>query len=272
MNKQYTAHEQDAATAFTKQSVIFDDIYSGNTIIKYKRARVRNVINNILTPGSYILEINAGTGEDALYLAQQGHRVHATDISDGMLQKLKDKVARHQLEDKITTEKCSYTALSQIQHKGPYDLVFSNFGGLNCTDKAADVINTAASLLAVNGYITIVILSPFCLWESLQALRGKFKLAFRRFNAKNGVTAHIEGEYFKCWYYWPSTIAKAVQDQFKVVNIEGLCTVVPPSYFEHFAEKHPTTYRWLTDLENRWNNKWPWKYIGDYYIMTLQKR
>jgi hypothetical protein len=56
------------------------------------------------------------------------------------------------------------------------------------------------------------------------------------------------------------------------VDVEGLCTLVPPSYIEGFAEKHPRIYRILQGCEDRWKGKWPWKYLGDYYIITLRKK
>src|ERR1700733_2992661 len=88
-----SANELRAAKAFSKQSVLFDEIYSDDTIIQYKRARVRAHVNSFIKPGSRILELNAGTGEDAIFFAGEGHTVHATDISAGMLDKLKEKVS-----------------------------------------------------------------------------------------------------------------------------------------------------------------------------------
>ncbi|HKC36496.1 MAG TPA: hypothetical protein VKB95_10560, partial [Chitinophagaceae bacterium] len=84
--------------------------------------------------------------------------------------------------------------------------------------------------------------------------------------------AKIEGEYFRCWYYDPSFIRRHLKKSFDVVALEGLCTLVPPSYIENFAEDHPRLYRFLEKKENSWKSKWPWKLIGDYYIITLQKK
>jgi ubiquinone/menaquinone biosynthesis C-methylase UbiE len=64
-------NEQIAETAFSKQSGVFDALYSDNTIINYKRKRVREHILRYLKPGSHILELNSGTGEDALFFARK---------------------------------------------------------------------------------------------------------------------------------------------------------------------------------------------------------
>lgn len=265
-------NEQLAAAAFNRQSKLFDEQYRDNTIIHYKRERVRNHVQQFLAFNSNILELNSGTGEDATWFAQQGHTVHATDISAGMMETLKNKVAAFKLEEKISTELISFTDLEHIQQRKAYDMIFSNFAGLNCTGELDKVLHSFSSLLKPGGIVTLVILPKFCLWEFLLLFKGKFKTAFRRFFSRNGVTAHIEGEYFKCWYYDPSYISRHLKDQFDLLSVEGLCTLVPPSYLEGFAEKNPNIYSFLKAKENKWKKKWPWKNIGDYYIITLQKK
>lgn len=268
----HSVNEQAAEKAFSKQSGIFDELYSSNIIIQYKRQRVRDHLQQFLRPTSKILELNAGTGEDAVWFAQQGHTVHATDISKGMQEKLIEKVRQYILEKRITTELCSFTELQDLKNKGPYDLIFSNFAGLNCTGELDKVLHSFSPLLKPNGIVTLVILPEFCLWESLLFFKGKFKTAFRRFFSRKGVKAHIEGEYFTCWYYDPSYVIKNMKRSYEVLSVEGLCTLVPPSYLENFPTKRPSLFNWLKEKEDKWKGKWPWKGIGDYYIISLKKK
>jgi ubiquinone/menaquinone biosynthesis C-methylase UbiE len=265
-------NEEKAAAAFTQQSNLFDQLYSGNTIIQYKRERIRNHVRQFLKPESFILELNSGTGEDAIWFAQQGYKVHATDISSGMMNELEQKVRSFHVEDKITTEICSFTELKKLVNKGPYDCIFSNFAGLNCTDELNKVLKSFSPLLRSNGFVTLVILPDFCLWEFLLLFKGKFKTAFRRLFSRKGRKAHIEGHFFKCWYYNPSYVIRHLKKDFELLSVEGLCTIVPPSYIENFAEKHPKKYQWLKRKENKWKSKWPWKNIGDYYIISFRKK
>jgi ubiquinone/menaquinone biosynthesis C-methylase UbiE len=265
-------NEQFAAEAFTLQSSIFDSIYSGNTIINYKRDRVRAHVENYLKPGDLILELNGGTGEDAVYFAQKGYKVHATDISSGMQLELKQKVQRLQLNDKVTSELCSFTELTTLRNRGPYDYIFSNFAGLNCTDKLDKVLASFDTLLKSKGVVTLVLLPKFCLWESLLVFKGKFKTASRRWLTYNGTNANVEGKSFKCWYYNPSFLIEQLHHNFQLLSIEGLCTMVPPSYIEGFAEKYPKAYKFLSLKEEKYKRTYPWNVIGDYYIITLQKK
>ena len=94
-----THNEELASRAFSRQSPVFDNLYSGNIIIQYKRQRVRDHVARFLEPGSEILELNSGTGEDAAGLPP-GHRVHATDISIGMQEILEQKIAAANLQSR----------------------------------------------------------------------------------------------------------------------------------------------------------------------------
>jgi ubiquinone/menaquinone biosynthesis C-methylase UbiE len=274
MNLSDKLNETEAAKAFSKQSLIFDDYDAGNTIIHYKRQRVREHVLRYMPSGGRgdILELNSGTGEDASYFAQQGYRVHATDIAEGMQFQLREKMWRLGLNDKVTAELCSFNSLEQLQRKGPYDLIFSNFAGLNCTGSLDAVLASFSPLLKPGGQVTLVVLPGFCLWESLLVFRGKFRTAVRRWFSRNGTRSHVEGVYFKSWYYSPLYIIRHLGADFELLGLEGLCTIVPPSYIEHFAEKRPGLYSWLRKKEDRWKGSWPWNRIGDYYIISFRKR
>ena len=264
-------NEELTAFAFSQQSAIFDEQYAANSIVHYKRKRVRAHLLECLGPGSNILELNAGTGDDAIFLAQQGHYVHATDIATGMQQQLMAKVECGQLTHRISNELCSFTALHRLKNKGPFDCIFSNFAGLNCTGELQTVLNSFDALLKPGGVVVLVMLPNFCLWETALLLKGKFKTATRRFFSAKGRKAAIDGAAFTCWYYPASFVTAQLKDTFSLLKTEGLCTIVPPSYIENFAEKYPKLFPWLCKTEERLADKWPWKYMGDYYIISLRK-
>src|SRR5262249_53760810 len=136
----HTIDEQAAARAFNKQAPLFDELYAGDIVIQYKRKRVRDHVLRYLQPNSHILELNAGTGDDAVFFAQMGHTVHATDISEVMQNMLKEKIRLHDLNGNVSHELRSFTDLKNLFDRGPYDLIFSNFAGLNCTDDLAGVL------------------------------------------------------------------------------------------------------------------------------------
>ena len=263
-------NESRVAEAFTRQASVFDREYASNPVINYKRNRVRQHVMNLLSPSNTILELNSGTGDDAIFFAKQGHKVHATDISEGMQSELKRKLEAAGLEDFITVEKCSFLELDQLKEKGPYDLVFSNFGGLNCTRELDKVLASFRPLLKPGGRVCLVIIPPFCLWESLFFFNGEFKLATRRFFKSNGTKANVEGKEFRCWYYSPAFVRKHMKQHFKLTGLEGLCTIVPPSYKDSFPKKHASLFEFLKKTEDRYKSSWPWNSVGDYFIISFK--
>jgi ubiquinone/menaquinone biosynthesis C-methylase UbiE len=214
--------------------------------------------------------LNCGTGEDAVYFANNGHHVHATDLSTGMLQALRVKIDEYDLKSRITYEQCSFTQLDQLNECGPFDMVFSNFGGLNCTGELHKVLQSLEPFLKPGGVVTLVVISDFSLWETLLLFKGKWKTAMRRWFRKNGAEAKVEGQPFRCWYYSPNYVEKCLKT-YSLLSLEGLCTLVPPSYMENFHQKHARMYQWLKKKEEKLKSSFPWNRIGDYFIITLQK-
>ena len=83
-------------------------------------------------------------------------------------------------------------ALDQIRG-GPFDAVFSNLGGLNCTADLRAVTQGLPGLLGAGGSAIWVLMPPICLWELATALTGHWRFAFRRL-ARTGTRAHLEGK------------------------------------------------------------------------------
>src|SRR5687768_6985931 len=81
-----------------------------------------------------ILEINCGTGEDAVELSRAGHQVTATDGSAIMVERAREK-ADLLSENGIVFKVCAFDQLNQQFPDQKFDLVISNFGGLNCINR-----------------------------------------------------------------------------------------------------------------------------------------
>lgn len=256
------------ADAFSRQSAVFDAIEDENRILQWMRGRIRAHMLKQLALGSRILELNAGTGLDAVFFAQNGHTVHATDISEGMLAQLSLKARSLHLENKISWQQCSYTELHQVNGE-KFDHVFSNFGGLNCIPELEAVTRQLPTLLKPGGKVTFVLMPPVTPWEMLLALKGNFKTAFRRFK-KGGADSHLEGLYFKTYYFTPRKAIRSFRGDFKKIQLEGLASVSPPPYLEKFPVRFPGLYRFLTQMDSRLSHLWPFNRWADHYILTME--
>lgn len=256
-----------AGKAFSKQSSSFDEIDDASVVIKWMRKLVYHHTEKWLKPESRILELNAGTGIDACHFASLGHTVLATDISADMLHKAQEKVTRKGLLQKIATQQCDYTQLDRLEYDQKFDYLFSDFGGLNCVGDFEKVGRHFRNLIKPGGYVTLVMISPFCFWETLLAFKGNFSLAFRRFK-KDGAPSQLEGVDFTTYYFWPSELQKAMGQDFKRVSLEGLAVFSPPPYLEERFSKG--LLKALFSLDEK-VSKWPFlRMAGDHYIATFQ--
>jgi ubiquinone/menaquinone biosynthesis C-methylase UbiE len=256
-------------TAFSKQSEIFDHLENKNVTSQWLRKTVHETINLYLAPNSQILELNGGTGIDAILFAQQGHQVLLTDGAEGMVKIAKEKVAAIQLNDKIKTQLCNYESLSQIEQSN-FDFIFSNNGGLNCTNELSNVLETAYSKLKSGGFMALVVMPKICPWELIMVFKLKMKMAFRRL-LKNGTKANVEGETVMCYYYNPSYIKNLFKGRMEVKVIKGICSIIPPEFIYNFPLKHPKIFKWLEKKERKLSVKFPFNTWCDQYVIVLQK-
>jgi len=175
----------------------YDEMQFTNKPVQIMREKFYELVESIVKPGSDILEINCGSGIDALYFGNKGYNVLATDISDKMLRNAEAK----NIDKNIKFMKLSFTELDKINSK-KFDLVYSNLGGLNCTDELQKIGKDIYNLLNNGGYFIAAVMPNFFLWEFLLFIKGEFKRAFRRMT-NNWVEANVGGEKIKVKYYSP---------------------------------------------------------------------
>ena len=263
---------QSVSEAFSKQSPLFDAIEEQNEILQWMRKEIQCYCLKHFIPGSNILELNCGTGVDAVFFAEQGMKVHATDISPGMLDELKKKIESKNLSGSISFQQCSFTELSsslQLTGKTKFDHLFSDFGGLNCVKNIEDVIAQFKEILNPGGRVTLVVMPPVCPWELLLAFKGNFKTAFRRLK-RNGVDSTVEGIHFMTYYFSPSRIIRAFGNDYKKIGMKGLACFTPPPYLEKFPKRYPKLFRLLNRFDNRLDHFFPFNRWADHFILTMQ--
>lgn len=260
----------EAATGFSAMPQTYDESAISNPVVAWMRTRIRHLVELRVESGKAILEINAGSGVDAAYFASKGYLVHATDTAPGMLAALAGKAAAPELGGRLTYEALPFERLSEAQG-GPYDLVFSNLGGLNCTDDLAAVAGGLPGVLRPGGSIVWVVMPPACPWEMAQALRGHVSTAKRRFS-KGGTLANVGGEHVRTWYHSPGKIARALGPAFRVEALRSFCFFAPPSYFGGFIGRHPRAVRMLTRLDDALGGIRPVNRGGDFYALVARYR
>ncbi len=265
-----------AQSPFDILAATYDADFTQSQIGKLQRKRVWNFLNTVLQTYDRplrILEINCGTGEDALRLAAQGHTVIATDASEGMIEKAQQKLAASKISsDQIEFIQCSFNELKQILKNEKFDLVFSNFGGINCIGKT-EVTKLNSSLFSIvkpDGYLFLTVMSRFCLWEIFYyLLKGKLGTAFRR--QKKIIHFNMNGSSMPVFYYSPHALKKLFQPNFKLAEIYPVGLFIPPSYLEkQFLNRRHWLNR-LNSYEERLGKYSMFSSLADHYCIILKQ-
>jgi ubiquinone/menaquinone biosynthesis C-methylase UbiE len=259
---------ENVRAAFSRQAPSFDNIEEHNEILQWMRTQIHAHCMRHFKPGDRILELNCGTGIDAVFFAGHGMTVHATDISDGMLDELRKKSAEKNLTSKISIQQCSFTDLVNIK-KEPFDHIFSDFGGLNTAREIDLVIKSFHRLLKPGGTATLVIMPPVCPWEILLALKGNFKTAFRRLK-KGGAVSHLEGKTFMSYYFSARRIISFFGKDYEKAELQGLGCFVPPPYLEMFPQRHQKLFSHLKKMDEKYCHAFPFNRWADHFILTMR--
>ncbi len=80
-----------SSNVFDRLAPDYDESFSDRLPAQWLRQRVRDRISRYLPANAQVFDVGCGTGDDALWLASQGHSVLATDISTGMLEQTRRK-------------------------------------------------------------------------------------------------------------------------------------------------------------------------------------
>lgn len=257
--------ERGSADAFDALAADYDETFTTSVLGTRMRAAVHRRLDACFAPGQRLVELGCGTGEDALYLARRGLEVTAIDRSAAMVETAREKVERAGLAERITLRRQSIEDWT-ADPGGPYDGALSNFGALNCVADLAPVARALTSALRPGGRAVLVIMGPLVPWEWLWFLaRGRPRDAFRRLR-RGGVT--WRGQQVR--YPSPRTARRTFQPAFRPRRTSAVGALLPPTYAESWAARHPRLVDRLDRWERRAEARLSW--LADHYVLELERR
>jgi ubiquinone/menaquinone biosynthesis C-methylase UbiE len=238
-----------AGAAFDRIAVQYDDIFTNSSIGRAQRALVYRELEPVFHPGSRILELNCGTGEDALHFGARGVEVLACDASSAMIDVCREKMAAAGSALPVAFLVCTNENLDTIAELGPFDGALSNFGGLNCIADLSAVGRQLASVIRPGGTAFLCVMGRVCAWDIVwHVLRGQWGKAFRRLRS-SGTTATVGGLTIRVHYPSVRQISRALAPWFRIESCRGIGIFVPPSWMEPFLRNRPRTLRVLEWLD-----------------------
>ncbi|HEX5413021.1 MAG TPA: class I SAM-dependent methyltransferase [Terriglobia bacterium] len=260
------------STAFDEIAETYDAAFTNSATGSAQRKTVWKEIDRTFTAGQRVLEINCGTGVDALHLAARGVQVTACDSAPRMI-----AVARGRAEVAAHSVMVDFRVLANerietLQREGPFDGIFSNFSGLNCIPDLSLLGGDLAQLLKGRGKMVVCLFGRFCAWEMFWYLsQGNVRKAVRRFMPGERPATLSGSSEFNIWYHSVRALKKAFTPHFRLLAWKGVGLAVPPSYLDFLVAGHPHLFRLASEVDP-WLGECPgFRAMADHMLLVFER-
>ena len=263
--------------AFDQAAGTYDEVYQANRVMAWMRQESLATLRHTFKPGSRLLEVGCGTGEEALALSREHYTIVATDLSPAMIETARAK-ARASGNDRVTWLDLPAGRLADLPADAgpaPFDGAFSSFGALNCEPDLDRVAHGLHRLLCPGAKLVCSVMNRFCAWEIAWGLvHLRPKQAFRRL-AGSWIEAGLaspEGRLtVASRYYGPRGFARAFAPHFRLQRVRAFPVLIPPPYLSHLWDRAPTLFARLENSERRLSALFPFSHLGDHSLLVLTR-
>jgi ubiquinone/menaquinone biosynthesis C-methylase UbiE len=261
---------EGANAPFDTIASTYDDVFSETPIGLAQRNAVWKEMGRSFHPGARILEINCGTGIDAIHMARHGVLVEACDSSPRMIARAQDRADAEHLP--VQFRCLSIERIGELAPPATYDGVLSNFSGLNCVSDLHLVATSLARLVKPGGRVILCVFGTFCVWEILWYLSARdLRKAFRRFRRRGVEAVLAPSATVTVHYRTVGTLRKIFAPHFRLERWQGVGILVPPSYAARLASSFPRVLRVAARIDPL-IGCWPLaRSIGDHTLLTFKR-
>lgn len=252
----------------------YNSAFSQSAIGQLQRKSVWDYVEKVMPDlkGFEMLELNCGSGEEAELFGDNGVNIIATDIGIALDKVTPGKQEQYSMQNRISSQYLDLENLDEIVFDKKFDLVFSNFGGMNCMSPQSMkiLLQKLPKILKPGGRFIGIVMPKFCAWETVFfLLRFQFKKAFRRLASREHIS-HAKGADIKTWYYHPSEIKKWSRERFSVVAVSPVGLALPAAYLERFAKFQKSMLLRLNRIEKKLSGFSSLSGMADHFIVDLK--
>ena len=254
------------ASPFDSMAADYDQSFTTSAVGERMRAAVWRRLDVAFQPGERVLELNCGTGEDAIYLGRRGVRVLATDRSIEMLAIASAKAAHAGLTGMVDA---TQLAIEDLAHHrtSMFDGALSTFGGLNCVRDLSAVARGLAASLRPGAPALLCVMGPAVPWEwGWYLVRGRPRKALRRL--RRGGTGWRG---LRISYPSIGAVRQAFAPYFVQRRVAAIGALVPGTFAEPWAARHPRMLAALDSLERFTETAWPLPWLADHFLIELER-
>ncbi|MBV9355007.1 MAG: methyltransferase domain-containing protein [Chloroflexi bacterium] len=238
----------------------YDASLAENPVASWMRHQLWGHYAHVFPRTGRLLDIAAGTGADALFLAERGARVVALDVSAGMLAELERRARRRGVAVETRVAAAEHLDTLSLEPES-FDGALTAFAGLNTIADLPRLSTNLARLLKPRARLVVHALNAFCLWETLHLiLRGD------RPRPRVGRT-RIGGELVHYRFYQPYQLwHAALAPQFALRQVYAMSVLVPPAWTRRTGRLTPL----VLGLDGLVGRALPT--AGDFFVLDLERR
>ena len=261
----------EVALAFDAAAADYDSDFGANPIGRWMRERVWETCLEVFKAGDIVLDLGAGTGIDALFLARHDVSVHAVDVSPKMIERLSGKLAGDDDTLRVTYGVLGMESLGQLS-ESRYDGALSNFGALNCLQDLSTVAQSLSSVLKPGASFVACTMGKFCLIETLVFLRrGKMRQAFRR-TGLDARAAEVADQTIRVYYHSPGKLVSFFSPFFDLEGVYALGVCLPPSWSPGLVARKKAIFASLKTIDRRVGALPLFRSMGDHFVVQLRRK
>lgn len=259
-----------ASAAFSLIAERYDETFTRTTIGRAQRRVVWDALTQAFSPGDHVLELNCGTGEDALFLARRGISLTACDASPAMVAIAERRKSLEAAESNLEFRVLANEELHKLRGQCIFDGAFSNFSGLNCVADIREVAANLGLLLRTGAPLLICLSTRVCVWEILWYLaHANLRSAFRRTGGHT--IAQVEGVSVPVWYPTIGGIRRTLAPWFGLRSVRAVGLFVPPSYVEAWAHRHERFISALVKMDQLFARFPILCGVGDHVLLQFER-
>jgi ubiquinone/menaquinone biosynthesis C-methylase UbiE len=267
-NKQLVdARHASLREAFDRHALTYDERFSSLESTRTIRQEIWRIADGLFPPGSTLLDLGCGTGDDAIHFAQRGIAVTAIDIAPAMIARLETKATAAGIRERIEAR---VTDIETFEPRAAaFDGVLSDFGALNGVHNLIALRNLATRALKHGGSLVLVVMGRLYPLETAVSLfKGDFRRAFRRLQGTPEVA--LEGIRVSFRYHSPRDLSGALSPDFSLERLLGLRSVLPSVEWDHVnrflplglvgaADRFATRFRLTAPLADLYLSIWRYR-------------
>jgi ubiquinone/menaquinone biosynthesis C-methylase UbiE len=262
VNKQ-DINKRGVADFYDRGAPVYDDKLHSGFISSLVRGHLLKKLLESFPPGSHLLDIGCGTGDDAVYLAQRGIKITGIDISSQMLVIAEKKVSESGLKKMINLQLLDAENISSLNNS-LFDGAYSDFNALNHLESLGNFSEGLAKILKPRSKFFAVMLGRLSVSEV-----SSYMLMLRPLAAFQKLIHRDKSFPFYIKLYYPSSVKKIFSLDFILTGLSGYGLLVPPDQFynKRFLKLFPQAAK----LESAFTRRWPFYNFCDHYLIEFEK-